>query len=221
MRALASLSLALVAASAASAAPALAGGNELSAIGSTRALRSSSADALTGDSLGGGTISYERDLPWRLLPRLDLAARASFAWGDASGEMFQTTHTDLSTLELSVGARARYEIFRRLAASARLDLGGARTAVTLEPPSSATQSARRWEPAVSAAVGLDVIAIARPGFALGLRAELGYTAAAPAPLVLTPAAADDGTLHLPATMAPFGHLDVSGPTFGLGVITQF
>lgn len=198
-----------------------AGGNELSVSGSNRALRSASADAITGDSLGGGAIAYARDLGVALVPRLHLWARAGVAWGNAQGDMFQTIGTDVSTFELALGARARYQLLRRISATARVDLGAAHTSLTLTPESSAEQTAGRWEPVATAAIGLDVLAIDTPHFGLGVRAELGYVEAAAAPLSLKTQNADDGTLHLPATMAPFGHLDVSGPTFAFGVYTQF
>ena len=215
-RILASLVLAAGAASVAHA-----GGNEVSVSDSNRALRSPSADALTGDSLGGGAIAYARDLGSVLLPDLRLWARAGIAWGDVQGDMFQTIGTDVSKFELALGARARYAILRRLAATARVDVGAAHTSLTLSPVSSDELTSARWEPAVTAAIGLDVLAIDTPQFGLGLRAELGYVEAGAAPLSLKTENGDDGTLRLPATMAPFGHLDVSGPTFEFGVYTQF
>lgn len=216
--AVSSLALSVAAALAASA---HAGGNELSMSGSNRGLRSASADALTGDSLGGGSVAYARDLGEVLIPRLHLWARAGIAWGDVQGEMFQTIGTDVSTFELSVGARARYEVWKRVAASVRVDLGAAHTALTLSPVDASDETGARWEPAVTAAAGLDVVAIDWHGFSLGVRGELGYVAAAPAPLTLATATANDGTLRLPATMAPFGHLDVSGPMFAVGLVSTF
>jgi hypothetical protein len=198
-----------------------AGGNEVSVSASNRALRSPSADALTGDGLGGGAMAFARDLGSFLVPRLRVWARAGIAWGDVQGDMFQTMGTDVSTFELAVGARARYELVRRLSATARVDLGAAHTSLTLTPESSDPLTSARWEPVTTAAIGLDVLAIATPRFGLGVRAELGYVEAAAAPMSLKTENGDDGTLRLPATMASFGHLDVSGPTFAFGVYTQF
>src|SRR5690606_34187492 len=64
-------------------ATAYADNNELTIGGTARALRTTSANALTDDSLGGGTFAYARRLDLELLPGLELWPEATFAWGAA------------------------------------------------------------------------------------------------------------------------------------------
>ncbi|MGN6106452.1 MAG: hypothetical protein ACTHU0_15205 [Kofleriaceae bacterium] len=195
--------------------------NELSIGSYSRALRSSSANALTEDSLGGGTLAYARRLAFAPLPRLALWASGTFAWGGADGQMFQTLSTELDTVAFTAGARARYAVHPRLAAHARLELGTLRAGLELRDPMGRTASDARWGAAGTAALGVELFPIAHPSVSLGIQLELGY--AATSGIALTPSAnrADDGTLRLPVERASLGELDLGGPFFGASVIGLF
>jgi hypothetical protein len=112
-------------------ATASAGNNELTITETSRALRTSSANAITEDSLIGGELAYSRKLDVSFMPKLELWTVGTFAWGVADGTMFQTLTTELDTLALTVGARARYRLHHRLDASARLDIGATRAAFSV------------------------------------------------------------------------------------------
>src|SRR5262245_48552216 len=108
-----------------------AGNNELTLSETLRSLRTSSVNAVTEDSLFGGALSYGRYLGIDVLPGLELWGHGTFTWGGAEGTMFQTLSTELDSLGLTIGARARYRLHRRLDASVRLDVGATRAALAI------------------------------------------------------------------------------------------
>jgi hypothetical protein len=208
----------------AAAAPAHAGDQNELTIGSwNRALRSASANAVTDDNLGGGVLTYARDLRIRPVPRLAVWATGAFTWAGAEGQMFQTLTTEIDSLGLAAGARARYRVYSWLAVSARADLGTARTALRLTDAMGRSASDARWAGTATAAAALDLLAVAGPRFTLGLRAELGYTAAsAPALTATSDRGESDGDmLRLPVNESSLGHLDLGGRFFGFSLLSQF
>jgi hypothetical protein len=221
MRHLSLLCLLLVAASAA---PARAGDRNEVSIGSwTRSLRSSSANAVTDDNLVGGALTYARELPFGLSPALAVWATSSFTWAAAEGTMFRTLTTDLDVLGLAAGARARYLLHSRIAVAARVDVGAAHTALRLEDAMGHTARGSRWGATGTAAVGLDLLAIVGTRLSLGLRAELGYTAALTPALTAEPGEGDgdDDAILLPRREASLGHLDLGGRFFGISAVGRF
>jgi hypothetical protein len=190
-------------------------------IGSTsRTLRTSSANALTGESLSGGALSYAHTLGMEALPGLALWAEGSFGWGSADGTMFQNLSTEISALSCAVGARARYPLRNRIVASARFDLGTARAAVQLRDDAGHSARDSGWGVMSQAALGLDLFAVRRPEFSLGMRLELGYIGASPVQLTAAPSG-HDGTLQLEMTTASLGSLNLSGAVFEASVVSDF
>lgn len=205
-----------------STAAAHAGNNELTIGESTRALRTTSANALTEDSLVGGALAYGRQLDLQLVPGLELWAQATFAWGGADGMMFQTVTTELDTLAFTAGGGLRYPLWRRVvAATGRVELGAARAAVELRDGAGHTASDHGWGAMTSAAVGLELYAIRRDQFGLGLRFELGGVATSSIPLTAIPVEENDQMLELEMTAASLGSLNLSGPVFTAALVGQF
>lgn len=195
-------------------------GHELAIGQAARSLRSSSADAVATASLDGGVVSYAHDLGLALAPRLSLWAIGDLEWASTTGTLFQTMTTEVDTIALGGGARLRYAPYRRLAATARVVIGSARTALVVRDASGNAARDAGWAGLATAAAGLDLMAIAGRSFALGVRAELGYTAARAVPL--TPTSDHGGSaVRLPMTEAGIGHLDLSGPFVAIAVIAQF
>ncbi len=198
--------------------------NELTLGSWNRALRSPSANAVTGDNLVGGALTYARDLRLRPVPGLAVWAVGSLTWAGAQGTMFQTLDTSVGALGLSAGGRAAYRLHGRIVASARLDVGAARTTLRLADAMGHTAGDARWGGIATAALGLDLLAIAGPRFELGLRAELGYVAALAPSLTAAPdGGADDGddAILLPMSEASLGHLDLGGRFFGVSLVSRF
>jgi len=190
-------------------------GNELAIGGGSRALRSASADAVTADSLGMGSLGYAHALDIGPVPRLALWAEAGFDWGSATGTMFQTHATKVSTEVVVVGLRAHYTLHRLIDATARVDLGTARTALSLDNASDSG-----WGAVAEGALGVDLFASRSPTFGIGLRTELGYTATSA--VAITPHTDQPSdTLKLQMIESSIGHLDLSGPWFGISVIGTF
>jgi len=188
--------------------------------GGARALRSSSANALTGDNLAGTSFGLARDLDIALVPKLAVWAEAGMTTGDASGTMFQTLSTEINALGLTGGLRARYQLHRLIAASARLDLGAQRASLAISDRAGGSASDHGWGAMAQGSAALDLFAVARSPFGIGLRAELGYVMAQAISLTAHRDVTSD-TLMLPMTEVGLGHLDLSGPTFALSLVGQF
>lgn len=194
--------------------------NEVSLGSFTRSLRSSSANAVSDENLSGGNLGYSHQLHLDVLPNLQLWGTAGFTWGGATGTMFQTLSTEVDMIGFTAGGRAVYSLHRRVGVSARVDIGTARTALTLRG-NDHTVSDSGWGGVSGAAAGLDLLAIAHRSFKLGIRFELGYlTATAPA---LSPREeqADETKIELEAMQASIGHLDLGGRYFALTFLSQF
>jgi len=188
--------------------------------GSARALRSASANALTGANLAGTSLGVARDLGLGDDTGLAVWAVASLVTGDADGTMFDTLTTELSSIGVTGGVRVRYQLHRLIAASARVELGGQRIRVALTDRSGASASDHGWGAVASVGAALDVFAVARPPLGLGLRVELGYVVGPS--IAITPRAASAGdALRLPMTELALGGVDLRGPTFALSAVGQF
>lgn len=186
--------------------------------GTTRALRSASANALTDDNLGGAAFGYAREVV-TLGPDLSVWAEADTTIDSARGELFQIMDTRLSVFDLSAGLRLRYALHRRIAASARVSAGAQRTAVEISGDGGRGNDTT-WGVLASASLAVDFLAVAAPRFGLGLRAELGYVRAQAQSITLHD---DTGSpaIPLPLMDAALGRLDLSGPTFGVSLVSQF
>jgi hypothetical protein len=186
--------------------------------GGTRALRTSSANALTGDNLPGASLGYARELA-DVAPDLALWAEAGLVTGSAQGTMFQTLSTDLSALGVTGGLRARYQLHRLIAVSLGAALGAQRARVAISG-GGMSASDHAWGTMASAGAALDLFALARPPFGIGVRAELGYVVAQA--IELTPRSESGGdAIPLAMTTLPLGRLDLSGPTFAVSLVGQF
>ena len=198
-----------------------AGNNELTITETSRALRTSSANAITEDSLIGGELAYSRRLDLDFMPKLEVWTVGAFAWGVADGAMFQTLTTELDTLAITIGARARYRLHHRIDASARLDIGAARAAFSVRDDMDHSASDAGWGAITGAVVGIDCYAFRGERYALALRFELGAVATSSIPLTATPDSGSQGTLQLEMTAASLGSLNLSGPVFALSLVSQF
>jgi len=189
-------------------------------IGSTdRALRSSSADAVTGDSYTGGQLGVAHELHLGL-DNISLSATGSLQWGGASGTLLDLA-TELSQSAYLVGGRARCSILRHLDATAQLQVGLAHTSLSLTDAMSREISDTAWGGIAEGTVGIELLAVQQRSFTLGLRLELGYVASTPTALAAKSQHPDDGTLRLQMTQASLGRLDLSGPVAGLAAVSRF
>jgi len=187
-----------------------------------RALRTSSANALTDDSLAGPVFGYAYRLPLQVLPKLELWGTASLLFGFGDGEMFQTLTTNIDTLQMTGGLRARYVFWRGyVAANARVDLGAQRIDVTLADMEDHTASDVGWGATSTAALGVELNLLALRAFSLGLRAELGYVANQGIGLTAKSKGAPEDTIELDRMAASLGHLDLGGRYFSFTVTTRF
>ncbi|HEV7554857.1 MAG TPA: hypothetical protein VGO00_05330, partial [Kofleriaceae bacterium] len=148
---------------------AYAGDNEITYGGWDRALRAPSADATTGDSLGGGELMYARALDVPIADHLRVWAEAGMTFGGATGEMFQTMDTSISTFAFIAGAHVRYSFARDyIAVGAHLDAGTARTSLKLTDDDT-TLSDSGWGALAMAAIDVDLYAYRSRRFSIGLR----------------------------------------------------
>jgi hypothetical protein len=188
-----------------------------------RALRSPSANALTGANLGGVSLGIARDLGHdlgvSLAPGVTLWAEAGLVTGSADGTMFQSLSTSIDELGLTGGLAARYRLHRRLTASARVAFGAQRVRAAISD-SGTTAYDHGWGAMASAGAALDLLLLTPPRFGLGLRLEAGYVAAQGIALTLHTDRPGDA-IPLTMTELSLGHLDLSGPTAGISLLGQF
>ena len=193
---------------------------ELSVGSSVRALPG--ADPVTADSLAGGGLGLGRRLDLDLPNHLELWTEASSLWSGAHGAMFQTLTTHVFDVTLTAGAHLRYHAFRNVAVSGALAIGYQHASLSIKDTMDHTASDTGWGPVARASLQVDVLAVDRPDFALGLRGELGYLAAAGIAMTPTEQRTDSSdTLHIPMQEASVGHLDLGGPFFTISLVSQF
>jgi hypothetical protein len=198
---------------------ATAGQDEIALGGTTRALRSASANALTGTDLVGIALGYARALG-APAPELSLWITADLSSGAATGTMFQSVTTELSAQAFTAGLRARYRLRPWLAASARAALGAQRASVALAGDGQPSADDHGWGSLAEVGAALELVANDRGTFGFGTRVAFGYVAAQGIALAPREARADDAT---PLAMTEFalGRLDLSGPSFTVSLIGQF
>jgi len=198
---------------------AIAGNNEITMGSHNRALRTSSANAVTNEILGGGQFGVARHLNLDLHPKLEVWATGGFSWGGAEGNLFQSMTTEVDSYGFTVGGRARYTVHRLLHVSARVDVAPARQSLTIVG-NGHTVSDAAWAGTATAAIGVDLMLIAYPRFSFGFRFDLGYVAATGA--ALSPREeGDDSKIELDAMQASIGKLDLGGRFLAFSVLSQF
>jgi hypothetical protein len=202
--------------------------DEVSLGGTARALRSSSANALTGANLAGMSVGIARDLghdlgidhgSW-LAPGLTLWAEAGLVTGSADGTTFQSLSTAIDELGLTGGLAARYRLHRRITAGAHVALGAQRVRAAITDSTGTTAYDHGWGAMASAAAALDVFIVNAPRFGLGVRLEAGYAVTQGIALTLHTDRPGDA-IPLAMTELSIGHLDLSGPSAGLSLLGQF
>jgi hypothetical protein len=199
-----------------------AGNDELTFGSNIRALRSNSADAVTGDSLVGGGLGLGRALELGLPHHLTVWTDAGITWSGASGSMFSVISTDLFDMTITAGTHLRYQPVHNLAVAAGVAVGAQHASLSLTDSMNHTASDTAWGAVARAALQIDLLAIDLPRFSFGLRGEFGYLAAQGIELVPTQQRTDSSdTLHIPVTEASLGHLDLSGLYANIGLVAQF
>ena len=202
--------------------------DEISLGATARALRSSSANTLTGGNLAGASLGIARDLghdlgvdrgSW-LRPGLSLWLEAGLVTGSADGTVFQSLSTSIDALGLTGGLAARYRLHRRITAGARVALGAQRVRAAITDSTGTTAYDHGWGAMASATAALDVFLLTPPRFGLGLRVEAGYVAAQGIALTLHTDRPGDA-IALAMTELSLGHLDLGGPTAGVSLLGQF
>ena len=194
--------------------------NEASMGPFTRAMRSDSANALTSDSLAGGGFGYARRLPLGL-HGLEVWGTATMLIGTFDGEMFHTITTHVGTVGWALGGRARYPVWRFIAATAKLDAGVQRVHLELDDMADHTADDSGWGATTSAAIGLEMVPSWLSRFGLGFRAELGFVATSAIDMNAHSTGAPDDTNQLDRMAASLGSLDLGGRFFAFNIVGRF
>jgi len=196
-----------------------------------RWMTSRSAVTLTDGHLTGFVLSIDRRLltihvPGPL-PVLDIAAEVGFGRGSADGTTFDQLSNNVSTWELTAGARARLPIvsWLHLQARAALGAGKARTEIaSMSQPGIAIADGGGIAVA-STGIGLALLprltSRDRAGFWWGLEAELGYHTSTATEVTAMPQDRASEELTIPAIYASLGDLDLDGTTLTLAVTLGF
>lgn len=187
-----------------------------------RALRSDSANALTEQSLAGPAFGYGYRLPVDLVPKLELWGTARMMPGFATGKMFQTIDTHVTTFEMAVGVLGRYPVWRRyLFATAHVDAGAQWLSVELEDMDNHTAADTGWGMVTTAALGVEAAFLTRRSFSMGMRLELGYVMTSAVAIDARAEGGPDDTIELDRMAASLGTLDLGGRYFAATFTTRF
>ncbi|MFT3692081.1 MAG: hypothetical protein QM831_02990 [Kofleriaceae bacterium] len=195
--------------------------NEISVGSNFRALHSSSANALSGDNLGGGGFGYAHtlgiEMPFGLTTWVD--ANAQFFGVD--GTMFQSISTTTEAQLLTAGLHVSYHPWSWVGVNAGVGFGAEHVDLTLVDSMGNQSDDGNWGAVGRANVQVDLVGGKRAKF--GIRGELGYLAAQA--VQLTPkrdrSDGDSDTIYLPVMQASLGHLDLSGVYGGFTLFSQF
>ena len=179
-----------------------------------RALHSSSANALTDDSLFGGHVMVAH----ALLPNLFVTGSANIA--GATGTMFEMS-TRIFQESFSAGVRGRYHLAGPFSAIAHAQLGLSNTDIKLEDPSYQTLSDHAWAPLAAGALGIELGGRVDRRAEMAFRFEVGYVACAPVELTAKSPPAEDGRIRLPMSPAGLGSLDLSGKYVSISWLVRF
>jgi hypothetical protein len=210
-----------------------AGNDELSIGVSNRALLTSSANAVTGDGLVGGALTYSRRLGLQLGDDLALWIDGRFIWGAVDGTMFDSMASELDTLALVAGARVSYPFMRHvprlsetplvqnIGLTGRIGVGTARAALAIRDYNGGEARDAGLGATSEVALGLELSAPTKPTFSLGLRLEAGVTIAEAIPLQAEMEQGGAQIIVLDADAAPLGALDLTGPFVLLSALGQF
>lgn len=212
------MQIAVIALALCTATPAFAGDNELALGRSSRSLRTASANAVTGENLGGVQLTAARQIHLELVTNLQIWGAIGFASTSTEGDVFGM-QTEIDALDVTFGGRARYLLHSHVALFARLEGGPTRTALSIQG-NGHTVSDQRWGMLGTGAVGIDLMAMARSRFGFGMRFELGYVAHSGPALAPAEGASED-MLVLSGSQASIGHLDLGGRYVAFSLLAQF
>jgi hypothetical protein len=200
------------------ASPALAGNNEFSIGNTNRSLRTTSANAVTTENLGGVQLGVARQIHLDLVSNLQIWGAVGFSSTSAEGELFGMP-TEIDALDITFGGTARYVLHRHLAVVGHLDLGPSRSSLAIEGNNKRVADSA-WGATATGALGVDLFLIAYPRFSLGARFEMGYTTHSATALSPVEGASED-MLVLSESQASIGHLDLGGRFYAFSLLSQF
>jgi hypothetical protein len=196
-----------------------------------RFMDSRSAMTLTDGHLDGFGLSIDRRLVTLHLPGpfpvLDVAAELGFGRGSADGTTFDQLTNDISTWEITGGARARLPILSWLHLQARAALGGGRTSTTIASTYMTDVAIYDRDSIAVASTGIGLALLPRltskdrSGFWWGVEAELGYHTSTATEITATPRDRQPEELTIPAVYASLGDLDLDGTTFTIALTAGF
>ncbi len=198
---------------------------------SQRWLASSSASVLTEDALVGGGAAVERrvltiGLPGPL-PVLDITTELGFDSASSKGQTFQQLDNEISSWQLTAGARARLPLRSWLHVVGRADVGGGRTSVRIADGAMSEIAVADRGATMVASTGLALAVLPRlsgvdsRGFFLGFELELGYQVATATTIRAIPEDRPEPELTIPASYASLGDLDLDGVTLRIGAVVGF
>jgi hypothetical protein len=184
----------------------------------TRYFGDTSAAALTPEPMLGPQLTVGRHLVGLPGPRggFDLAGFIRVTGGQASGLIFNSLGTQVDQLAFTGGARLDLAVWRGFGASAKLDLGAARTAVVIGDNLGAMAPVddSAWGFLGAATLGVKYDGVVRGHYTIGLAFDVGYTVAAPVALHAYPRSRPEEELSISTMYTGLGALDTRGLTLG-------
>jgi opacity protein-like surface antigen len=201
----------------------LAGGSATTIIRSSSFDATSDSDLFTAGDLALAVSVVEG------LPGIDaLWAEARFSSGTTSAVDFGLYEAGLDLTTWQLGVRATRDLLPRVRLFAHADLGASHGTLTISKLAGpAVLRGSDTAAIVAGGVGVDLAAFRAgagspvAGFALGLRLELGYVAAADLDFAAQPVGSDDDAPRLDVVAAPLGALDTGGAVLRVGLFGRW
>ena len=184
-----------------------------------RWLGDASATSLASGLLGG-RLSFGRRILVMPGPRggLDLAGFVRFGAATGDAKLFQELDTSMRQFQFTAGARLDSRVVWRLHANAQLDVGAARTDISIGQDGAMTAIADHgWGVIATGTIGLELDVLRGRTRYLALAADLGYVVTSPITIRAYPRDRPDEDLAIPTTYWSLGELDTRGVTFAAGL----
>lgn len=204
---------------------------ELSLGSAAHIMPSDSVDALTDDQLALFSMTGALAIDRIHVPFFDrFYIEGTFEAGGMGGTSFQTLESSTSVFSWALGAHLRRDLSERLSIHGRANIGVAHVDLTISDPfmdtpmlSDAGYTGIAYVGAASDFVFAKRRRAGSRRLALGLRAELGYSAALPLELHARPDASDreEGAIIIPESAASLGTLNLSAWSMRVGVVGRF
>jgi len=201
---------------------------EISVGTTARHLHSTTVDVVSPNdrhTMFSMTVGAELD---RQLLKTGIQVELGFEAGSIEGKIYDRMRSDTTLETGTVGARLRWDLGSGLYGFGRAAIGVSRVHFELRDSfGSSFIRDRGYAGVFDTGGGFDYVLVRdkrrrKGGFSMGLRLDMGYTAASPVNLEAKPGRLmQEGAISIPTTAADLGSLNTSSWNFRLALVARF